>query len=124
LKKINDTYGHEAGNRAIQMVGDALLRLTRSNDAVARYGGDEFIILLAHVDAEIARDVAQRVRNVVFATTLEIDVKIVRIKVSVGVGTFPQDGSTVQAVMTCADRAMYKDKEHRPPAGKLIIQKL
>jgi len=123
LKKINDTYGHEAGNRAIQMVGDALLRLTRSNDAVARYGGDEFIILLAHVDAEIARDVAQRVRNVVFATTLEIDVKIVRIKVSVGVGTFPQDGSTVQAVMTCADRAMYKDKEQRPPAGKLIIQK-
>jgi diguanylate cyclase (GGDEF)-like protein len=124
LKAINDTYGHEAGNRAIQMVADALLRLTRSADIVARYGGDEFIVFLAHVDREVARDVAQRIRNVVFSTTLEVNVKIVRIKASVGVGTFPEDGNSVQAVMTCADRAMYKDKEARPPAGKLIIQKL
>ena len=125
LKSINDTYGHESGNRAIQMVGDALLRLTRSTDIVARYGGDEFIVLLAHVDAEIAKDVAQRIRNVVFATTLEINVKMVRIKVSVGVASYPEDGSSVQAVMTFADRSMYKDKEVKPPpAGKLIIHKL
>jgi diguanylate cyclase (GGDEF)-like protein len=124
LKAINDTYGHDAGNRAIQMVADALLRLTRSSDVVARYGGDEFIILLAHVERDVAKDVAQRIRNVVFATTLEVNVKIVRIKVRVGVGTYPEDGSSVQTIMTTADRAMYKDKEPRPPAGKLIIQKV
>lgn len=124
LKQINDTYGHEAGNRALRLVADALLRLTRSSDIVARYGGDEFIVLLNGADALIAQDVAQRIRNVVFATTLEIDVKIVRIQVSVGVGSFPEDGSLLQAVITAADRSMYKDKQGRePPKGKLIIHK-
>lgn len=125
LNSINDNFGHEAGNRAIQMVGEALVRITRPSDIVARYGGDEFVVLLAHVGGDIGREVAQRIRNAVFQTTLEVNVKIVRIKVSVGVGSFPEDGSSVQAVMTVADRAMYKDKEVKPPPpGKLIIQKL
>lgn len=124
LKLINDTYGHEAGNRALRLVADALTRLTRGTDIVARYGGDEFIALFPHSDKAVAEEVAQRVRNVVFATTLEVDVKIVRVKVSVGVGTFPQDGNSLQAVMIAADRAMYKDKERRdPPKGRLVIQK-
>ena len=125
LKAINDTYGHEAGNRAIRLVADALLRLTRTTDIVARYGGDEFIVMLSNVDPEIAAEIAQRIRNVVFATTLEVDVKIVRVKVSVGVGSFPQDGNALQPVMTAADRAMYKEKQGRErPKGRLIVQKL
>lgn len=125
LKRINDTYGHEAGNRAIRLVADSLSRLTRSTDIVARFGGDEFIVLLPRADKPIAEEVAQRVRNVVFSTTLEVDVKIVRIKASVGVGSYPDDGNNLQAVMTAADRAMYKNKE-RPerPKGRLVIQKL
>ena len=125
LKSINDTYGHEAGNRAVKLVGDALQRLTRSTDVVARFGGDEFVLLLVDAEKAVAEEVAQRVRNVVFSTTLEIDVKMVRVKVSVGVGTFPEDGNGLQAVMTAADRALYKDKEHRePPKGKLVIHRL
>jgi diguanylate cyclase (GGDEF)-like protein len=125
LKSINDTYGHEAGNRAVRLVGDALLRLTRSADLVGRYGGDEFIAMLSHVDSKTAQEIAQRVRNVVFATTLEVDVKIVRVQVSVGVGCFPEDGNALQAVMTAADRDMYKDKQGRErPKGKLVVQKL
>jgi diguanylate cyclase (GGDEF)-like protein len=124
LKTINDTYGHEAGSRAVNLVADALVRLTRSTDVVARYGGDEFIVLLGGVDKEIADEVAQRVRNVVFSTTLEVDVKMVRIKANVGAASFPESGNNLQTVMAVADRAMYKDKELRePPKGKLIIQK-
>jgi diguanylate cyclase (GGDEF)-like protein len=124
LKTINDTYGHEAGSRAVKLVAEALLRLTRSTDTVARYGGDEFIALLGGADKEIADEVAQRIRNVVFSTTLEVDVKMVRIKVNVGAASFPDSGNNLQAVMAAADRAMYKDKDLRePPKGKLIIQK-
>ena len=124
LKIVNDTYGHEAGSRAVKLVAEALLRLTRSTDVVARYGGDEFIALLGGADKEIAEEVAQRIRNVVFSTTLEVDVKMVRIKVNVGAASFPESGNNLQAVMAAADRAMYKDKELRePPKGKLIIQK-
>jgi diguanylate cyclase (GGDEF)-like protein len=124
LKAINDTYGHDAGSRAVKLVAEALVRLTRSTDLVARYGGDEFIVLLGGADKEVAEEVAQRIRNVVFATTLEVDVKIVRIKVNVGAATFPESGNNLQAVMAAADRLMYKDKELRePPKGKLIIQK-
>jgi diguanylate cyclase (GGDEF)-like protein len=124
LKAINDTYGHEAGSRAVTLVAEALLRLTRSTDIVARYGGDEFIALLGGVDKEVAEEVAQRIRNVVFATTLEVDVKMVRIKVNVGAASFPDSGNNLQAVMAAADRNMYKDKGLRePPKGKLVIQK-
>jgi diguanylate cyclase len=124
LKVINDTYGHEAGSRAVKLVAEALLRLTRSTDIVARYGGDEFIVMLGGANQDIAEEVAQRIRNVVFATTLEVDVKMVRIKVNVGAASFPDNGNNLQAVMATADRKMYKDKELRePPKGKLIIQK-
>jgi diguanylate cyclase (GGDEF)-like protein len=124
LKLVNDTYGHEAGSRAVKLVAEALARLTRSTDVVARYGGDEFIVLLGGADKEVADEVAQRIRNVVFATTLEVDVKIVRVKVNVGAASFPDSGNNLQAVMAAADRALYKDKDLRePPKGKLIIQK-
>jgi diguanylate cyclase (GGDEF)-like protein len=125
LKVLNETYGHEAGNRAVKLVAEALQRLTRSTDVVARFGGDEFIVLLSGADRAVAEEVAQRIRNVVFATTLEVDVKMVRLKVNVGAASFPEGGNSLQVVMTASDRMMYKDKELRdPPKGKLVIQRL
>lgn len=125
LKAINDGYGHEAGNRAIRLVADALIRLTRSTDIVGRYGGDEFAVLLADVEDSIAAEIAQRIRNVVYSTTLEADTRIVRVRVNVGVGSMPRDGRSLQEILTAAGKSMYEDREGREkPKGRLVIQKL
>ena len=73
----------------------------------------------------IADEVAQRIRNVVFSTTLEVDVKMVRIKANVGAATFPDNGNALQVVVAAADRLMYKDKQLREtPKGKVIVTRL
>lgn len=124
LKKINDSYGHEAGNRALRVVAEALLRVTRSEDLIARFGGDEFIALLANSEVTVATDIAQRLRSVVYAATFEVNMDIVRVQVSVGVANYPLDGETLEKIMAVADRAMYADKELRAlPEGQLVIQK-
>jgi diguanylate cyclase (GGDEF)-like protein len=125
LKSINDNYGHEAGNKAIRLVADALLRLTRASDLVARHGGDEFAVLLGDANRTIAAEVAQRIRNMVFATTLEVDSRIVRVKVAVGAGTAPADGNTLQQVMAAAEQELELDKgEREKPKGRLVFRKL
>ena len=82
-------------------------------------------MLLSNADKAIAEEVAQRIRNVVFSTTLEVEVKMVRVKVNVGAATFPDNGNALQVVMAAADRLMYKDKDLRqPPKGKLVIHRV
>jgi diguanylate cyclase (GGDEF)-like protein len=106
LKGINDRYGHLAGSRALCRVADILRLHCRSIDTAARYGGDEFALVLPETNELAARQVAERIRN-----RLKVDEEIPPISVSIGIATFPQRGSSIQQLLESADRALYTMKE-------------
>jgi diguanylate cyclase (GGDEF)-like protein len=83
----------------------------RATDVPARYGGDEFIVLLPETPAKGAMEVAERIRAAISARPLAIDGEQVVSTVSIGLATFPDDGRTLDALATCADRALYLAKQ-------------
>jgi diguanylate cyclase (GGDEF)-like protein len=117
LKDINDSYGHEAGNSAITLVAQCLQRSIRATDYAARFGGDEFAVLLPGASPEIAEAVVKRVRHNVFKTTLDLRSRMIRCSVSIGVVNYPRDGRDMRDLLSVADRKMYRDKELRRAPG-------
>ena len=117
LKDINDSFGHDAGNSAITLVAQCLQRSIRNTDYAARFGGDEFAVLLPGASPEIAEAVVKRVRHNVFKTTLDLRSRMIRCSVSIGVVNYPRDGRDIRELLSMADRNMYRDKELRRAPG-------
>jgi diguanylate cyclase (GGDEF)-like protein len=117
LKDINDTFGHDAGNSAITLVAQCLQRSIRTTDYAARFGGDEFAVLLPGASPDIAEAVVKRVRHNVFKTTLDLRSRMIRCSVSIGVVNYPRDGRDMRELLSMADRNMYRDKELRRAPG-------
>jgi diguanylate cyclase (GGDEF)-like protein len=105
LKKINDKYGHLTGSRAIKRLGQALRSNSRTIDTPARYGGDEFAVVLPEIGQEEAHRVALRI-----CERLANDGQLPHITVSVGVSICPADGTTMEKLFGAADRALYRMK--------------
>ena len=102
LKQINDRHGHLVGSHAICRLGNVLRLHSRAIDTAARYGGDEFALVLPEAGAQAARRVAERIRE-----RLSADGEYPNITVSVGTAVFPQDGRTVEELFDAADRNLY-----------------
>jgi len=117
LKDINDAFGHEAGNSAITLVAQCLQRSIRNSDYAARFGGDEFAVLLPGASPEVADAVVKRVRHNVFKTTLDLRSRMIRCSVSIGVVSYPKDARDMRELLSIADRKMYRDKELRRAPG-------
>lgn len=117
LKDINDTYGHDAGNSGIKLVAQCLQRSIRGTDTAARFGGDEFAVLLPGASSEIAEAVVKRVRHNVFKTTLDLRSRMIRCSVSIGMVNYPKDGRDMRELLSIVDRNMYRDKELRRTPG-------
>ena len=106
LKKINDTHGHLVGSRALIRLAEILRLHCREIDVAARYGGDEFVIVLPEAGAEAALHVAQRISE-----RLRNDGQRPQISVSIGVAAYPADGTTLEELLAAADRALYSNKK-------------
>lgn len=111
FKRINDTYGHQAGDRVLQSVAKLLEETTRPGDVVTRYGGEEFAIILPETDAHSAMAMAERLRAAIEEARIEFDVcGAVSLTVSVGCATRMPLGAKGENLVKAADSALYDAK--------------
>ncbi|MBE7480723.1 MAG: diguanylate cyclase [Polyangiaceae bacterium] len=111
FKKINDNYGHPAGDAALIYVSQRVQKGLRTEDVFARYGGEEFAVILRGIDLEGSRRVGERLRSTVAATPVEFDGKTFPVTMSVGCATLsdcPEPSTT--ALVAIADRRLYAAK--------------
>ena len=109
LKVINDTFGHQVGDRLITDMAKYITAQCRVSDTVVRYGGDEFIVLLPDTDSMGARYLAERIRASMEAYELPVT-RRVPTTVSIGVASFPEDARGVMGLLACADASLYHSK--------------
>lgn len=111
FKKVNDTYGHQAGDAVIRNIADVIKSATRETDIAGRYGGEEFAILLPDTEAKNAVTVAERIRKVVKATQVEYAGQVIQYTCSLGVAQQVPEYTKPNQWIEIADQALYKAKD-------------
>jgi two-component system cell cycle response regulator len=111
FKSVNDTYGHDAGDKVLQQLSKIIVTATRGADLVARFGGEEFVVLMPETEFKPAVDAAERIRRMVQDTPLIVnDTTTVSRTVSIGVAGINQLGDSAEALLKRADNAAYEAK--------------
>lgn len=120
FKGVNDTHGHHVGDKVLVAVAERILDNVRDIDLVARYGGDEFLLVLPRTSCQGGEIVAQRVRQEIndWAKKNNID-----FNVSIGVGNYPEHGYDLESVIASVDKAMYRSKTENGRGGILHAER-
>lgn len=111
FKRVNDTYGHQAGDKVIQCVADTIRGHVRDVDVAGRYGGEEFAVLLPDTDKDGAYQFAERLRRAVEAREVEHEGALIRCTISLGVADLQQPVATYKSLIEQADQALYTSKK-------------
>lgn len=109
LKMLNDSFGHHAGDAALVHLATLLRGAVRQSDCVARFGGDEFAVLLERTDPAQAGETARRLADLIADTEFRCDGQSIPLSAAIGIAMI-EHGDCAQAVLIRADRAMYEDK--------------
>jgi len=112
FKSVNDTYGHPAGDEVLRGVSAVLAAEARQSDVVARYGGEEFAVVMPATDAAGAAVIAERIRERVAAAAFRTEQGPLRVTLSLGVATWPDDGAKKAELVERADACLYHAKRH------------
>ncbi len=119
FKQINDEYGHRVGDKVLRTLAKTIKGSLRPLDNVARYDGEEFMIILPQTDRLGACSSGERVRRLVEAKKIEIDREtVISCTISAGLAVFPTDGDTDEKLIAAADQALYLAKK----AGKNVVR--
>jgi two-component system cell cycle response regulator len=108
FKQINDSLGHLIGDRILNKLGDIIKSIIRETDLAARYGGEEFSIVMSNTGLEEAAEIAERMRKAISAC--DFDIKKLPTTVSIGIALYPLDSTSLQDLLSNADRALYRAK--------------
>ncbi len=112
FKSVNDTYGHDIGDQVLKQFADIVIKSIRSSDLAARFGGEEFVVLMPETDHQQAKDAAERIRKTLETTALKVTHEVEQISktVSIGVSFMNDMGDTGQSMLKRADEALYRAK--------------
>ncbi len=112
FKKINDTYGHLAGDQILKQFANEINFIKRHEDLFARYGGEEFVLLLRGTDQEAAAAIAEKIRKRIEEHAFKVDKKEVSMTTSIGIGCFEQNNmEDYQQLLNVTDQLLYRAKE-------------
>src|SRR6185503_11888220 len=114
FKLVNDSFGHLYGDQVLSWTAEIIRSTLRTSDIAARYGGDEFAIILPDTSAQAASSAADRIRAA-FSAGVHIGQggEHIDVSLSIGVATFPADGGTATELIASADAALYRDKRNQ-----------
>ncbi|MGI5083957.1 diguanylate cyclase DgcA [Treponema putidum] len=112
FKKINDTYGHSAGDIILEETARIIKSCTRSADTAARYGGEEFVVMLSNTPANDAMAIAERIRKSIERNVILYNDKQIKITVSTGVSSYNFDLEPAKSLVDRADKALYESKQN------------
>ena len=111
FKSINDTYGHDTGDKVIIKVGELLKETIRESDLAIRYGGEEFVLMLYNADENGTQKVAKNIHEQFSQIMFDVGHgKSIHKTISIGIANFPNDGDTLAGGIKLADTALYKAK--------------